>query len=474
MKAAVYLRQSQDRAGDELGIDRQRRDVMRLVSQRGWTVHFEYVDNDTSASSRKRRPHFEAMLEAVERGEVDVIVARHVDRLLRRLAELERVLDLCEKHGAYVVTASDGVDTSTDGGRLVARILAAVGQGEVERKGARQRSAAQQAAAQGRWIGGRRAFGYEPDGMTIREDEARLIRQAYDDIVTGASAGFVARQWNSQGSSTPQGRRDGSPKPWNHENVRTVLVNPRYAGLRRHRTAEQRADTRKNPTLGIAGVAQWPAIVSEEKWRAAVAILSDPTRMKAPTGPRLLLSGLAKCGVCGETVHAGSRSRRLSTYRCRSGRHVSRRAEPIDQFVEDVTLARLLQPDALELFSPKVHNDVAPLVLEAQVVRDRLGTVADEFADGSVSADQLRRITERLNGRLATLEAQIAEAGRADVIAPIVHSADIAATWAGLETHQKRGIIDSLMVVTIELIGPGRRPDGSYFAADGVRVDWRG
>ncbi|WP_433759897.1 recombinase family protein [Nocardia sp. CA-135398] len=473
MRAAVYLRQSQDREGNELGIDRQRSDAMRLISQRGWTVHGEYVDNDTSASSRKRRLQFEAMLEAVERGEVDVIVARHVDRLLRRLSELERVLDLCEKHRAYVVTASDGVDTSTDGGRLVARILAAVGQGEVERKGSRQRSAVQQAASQGRWIGGRRAFGYESDGVTIREDEARLIRQGYDDILAGAGAAFVARKWNSQGSSTPQGRLDGSAKSWNHENVRTVLVNPRYAGLRRHRTTAQRPDIRKNPTLGIAGPAQWPALVSEEKWRAAVDILCDPARMKAPSGPRLLLSGIAVCGVCGDKVHAGARKRRIPTYRCRSGRHVSRRAEPIEQFVEEVALARLLQPDALEFFAPRVHEDVAPLVVEAQAVRERLGSVADEFADGSITADQLRRITERLKDKLANLEVQIAEAGRADVIAPVVNSADISATWRGLDTHRKRGIIDALMVVTIEPVGPGRRQDGSYFAADGIRIEWR-
>lgn len=473
MRAAVYLRQSQDRAGDELGIDRQRDEVMRVIVQRGWIVHAEYVDNDTSASNRKRRKHFEDMLEAVERGEVDVIVARHVDRLLRRLSELERVLDLCERHGAYIFTASDGVDTSTDGGRLVARILAAVGQGEVERKGARQRSAAQQAAVQGRWIGGRRAFGYEPDGVTIREAEAQLIRQGYDDILAGASAGFVARDWNAQGSSTPQGRRDGSEKPWNHENVRTVLVNPRYAGLRRHRTAEQRPDTRKNPTLGIAGPAQWPALVSEEKWRAAVDILCDPSRMKAPAGPRLLLSGVAECGVCGDKVHAGARARRMPTYRCRSGKHVARRAEPVERFVEEVVVARLLMPDVLQVFAPVVYEDVAPLVTEAHVVRERLGSLADEFADGSITAEQLRRITERLKDKLATLEAQIAEAGRADVIAPLVNSADVVATWDGLDTHRKRSIIDALMTVTIEPAGRGRRRDGSYVSVDGIRVDWR-
>ena len=94
VRAALYLRQSVDRAGDELGIDRQRDACGELLRSRGWKLAAEYADNDTSASSRKPRPAFTAMLAAVERGEIDVICARDVDRLCRRLTDLESVLVL--------------------------------------------------------------------------------------------------------------------------------------------------------------------------------------------------------------------------------------------------------------------------------------------------------------------------------------------------------------------------------------------
>ncbi|MGB8386873.1 recombinase family protein, partial [Mycobacterium sp.] len=131
MRAAVYYRQSEDRQNDGLGIDRQREDVRRLIKARGWTVAAEFVDNDVSALSRKPRPQFTAMMARVDAGEFDVIVARHMDRLLRRLSELESTLERCRHAKVAIVTASDGVDTSTDGGRLVARILSSVAQGEV-------------------------------------------------------------------------------------------------------------------------------------------------------------------------------------------------------------------------------------------------------------------------------------------------------------------------------------------------------
>ena len=94
--AAIYLRQSQDRDGTGYGVDRQREDARRLIDSRGWTVAAEFVDNDVSALSRKPRPQFVEMLRRVDAGEFDVIVARHMDRLLRRLAEFESVIERCQ------------------------------------------------------------------------------------------------------------------------------------------------------------------------------------------------------------------------------------------------------------------------------------------------------------------------------------------------------------------------------------------
>lgn len=63
MEAAVYLRQSVDRFGDELAISRQRADCLKLCERRGWTSR-EYVDNNTSAI-KGRRPAYERMLDDI-------------------------------------------------------------------------------------------------------------------------------------------------------------------------------------------------------------------------------------------------------------------------------------------------------------------------------------------------------------------------------------------------------------------------
>ena len=61
LRAAVYLRQSQDRNGDELAISRQRADCLAVCKAKGWEPT-EYPDNDRSASNGKLGEHYQRML----------------------------------------------------------------------------------------------------------------------------------------------------------------------------------------------------------------------------------------------------------------------------------------------------------------------------------------------------------------------------------------------------------------------------
>lgn len=461
-KAALYLRQSQDRDNTGYGIERQREDCERLAAARGWTVAAEFVDNDVSALSRKPRPQFNAMMSRVDAGEFDVVMARHMDRLLRRLSEFESVLERCQKTNTAIVTAADGVDTSTDGGRLVARILSSVAQGEVERKSARQRSAAIQAAKQGRWVGGRRAFGYEKDGVTVREAEAAIIKQGYADVLAGESLAEIARRWNAAGFITGQGKR------WSRVGVKDVLTNPRNCGLRRYRSAEDRPAIRQNPELGIVGQANWPAIVDESTWRAAVRILCDPKRCRPANGGKGLLTGVAVCGVCGETVHRGGATPGVPMYRCRSGRHVGRRAEMIDQYVTAVTLAFLKSPKAKEVWTAEVP-DAAEFMAEADTLRRELDALDEDRTAGRIDRVRWAAMNDRVLTRLTEIEAQMAAAGRNSALGRLVSADDTEAVWDELSIAERRGVIAALMTPAVELVGAGVRT----FRPESVTIRWK-
>src|SRR4051794_14898011 len=125
-RAIIYARQSLDRTGEGAAIDRQIHDCRRLAESRGWDVVEVLTDNDLSASNGKPRPAYSRLLAAMRSGAVEHIVVWHVDRLTRRLIDLEEVIGICEATGVRLSTVTGDLDLSTDTGRMLARILASV------------------------------------------------------------------------------------------------------------------------------------------------------------------------------------------------------------------------------------------------------------------------------------------------------------------------------------------------------------
>ena len=121
-----------------MAIARQLEDCRKLAADRGWSVTEEFIDNDVSASTIKKRPQYGRLLDAVAAGRVDALVTWSADRLSRRPVEIESLIDLVEAHGTALAMVSGDVDLSTPYGKAVARIFGAIARQEVEQKGARQ------------------------------------------------------------------------------------------------------------------------------------------------------------------------------------------------------------------------------------------------------------------------------------------------------------------------------------------------
>lgn len=435
MKAAIYLRQSEDRSGEEWGVERQREDVTRYVQARGWTVIEEFKDNDISAYSGKPRPDFERMLKMVERDEADVIIAKHMDRLLRRLKELETTLDRIGTK-AFIVTTADGVDTSTEGGRLVARILCSVAQGEVERKGARQKAAAKQAAEQGRWTGGRRPFGYLPGAMTPDPREADIVRMMYAKVVLQESMGAIARWMTAEGLKTTAGNL------WTGNTVRQTLVKPRYAGLREHHGQ-------------IMGPALWEPIVDEDTWTNAYAIMTAPGRQIVQTGRRHLLTGLLLCGKCELPVGTGSSGSGF-LYKCKhlgcSG--VSRQMAPIDALTHKLIIGFMGTPEAQELLVDRSRPDVAAMRERERIINDKMDQLAIDNINGLLNARQVKVATDHLEAELTQIRKTLRSGARSKAVEDLVNADDPAMVWKGYSLDRRRTVISE--IVELKLLPGGR------------------
>lgn len=445
--ATLYLRISLDRTGQQLGVTRQETMCRELCTTMGWPVAAVFADNSISATSGKRRPGFEAMIASRPR----LIVMWSVDRLVRRGPDLERLIDL--DIPIHSVQAGP-MDLATASGRLNARLLTSVASFESEMKAERQKASHRQRAEAGRpWFVSStgRPTGWNLDG-TLHAEEAGAIRDAYRMLLAGMSLRAIAKDLNGRGLTTSR------CAPWSSHSLRTVLTNPRNAGIVVRNGAE-------------VGPSLWPAIIDEVTLRAAQRVFRDPSRRQTP-GPAVahLLSGLVTCGRCGRLLQArrDSRPGRRRIYQC-EGFDTTYGADWLDDIVTRYVLARLAAPDGIPVWA-RPGKDAGKVEARAERYRSQLNDLAEDYTDGAITRDQFRIASRRLQERLRVVEVELVGLRAAADAGGVLGAVRSREQWDGTSLERRRAIIRALMeTITVQPRGRGARSHDP----DLVDVAWR-
>ncbi len=229
--AAIYCRISLSRFGDTIKVDDQERICRGVAAARGWQTSDTHVYKDNSVSAWRRdrkRPGWDDMLAAVERHEVNAIIVYHGDRLIRQPWDLELLLRLADDRRIQLASATGQRDLSNEDDRFIVRIEAAAACREVAATSRRLKTYFERRAGEGYVrLGGRggRAYGFEPDGLTVRETDAEVIREVADRILSGEAVSAICRDLNTRGLRTSTGGE------WAHGSLSKLMQRPRLAGL---------------------------------------------------------------------------------------------------------------------------------------------------------------------------------------------------------------------------------------------------
>lgn len=459
---AVYARISQDRSGNELGVKRQLADCLAEARRRGWTVAEEYVDDDVSAYSNKKRPAYERMLTDLSEGRRDGVIVWHMDRLHRRPVELERFIHTCDAAGVRdVVTLSGDIDLAQGDGLLMARLLAAVAANESDSKRRRGARKALEIAQTGRpMMGGPRPFGFEDDRVSHHPVEAPVVRDLAARALAGETLISLATWLQDNGVKTVGG------KEWRTNTVRTLLTNPRMWGMRVHQGQ-------------VIGTAVWEPILTEDQGARLRRLLLDPARRTNRSARRYLLTGLLVCGKCGNRLNSAPRGE-TRRYGCRTGPDargcggVYIYAQMLEEFIAEAVLYRLDSPEMHQTMmgSPDQSGETALLADSIQSDASRLEDLAAMWADGEITRPEWvkarKRIEERLDADRRTF-ARLTQ--REAVVDYLGRGAELRAHWEDLNLSRQVAIVKAVLnhVTILPAIRPGRHG----LDPDRLVPDWR-
>jgi putative DNA-invertase from lambdoid prophage Rac len=199
MSVYGYVRVStvtQAREGESL--EAQRRQVISYAAAKGYELPNEcvFVESGVSGSTEfQDRPEGSRLFEIVQSG--DLVIFPKLDRAFRNTRNALNVLHELKGRGVSIHFIDLGGDVTGNGiGAIVFTILSAFATFERERIAARIREVKQLKKAQGKFTGGRRAFGYDVvDGVKVpREDEQAVIRQMRTMRLAGAGYRDIA-EW---------------------------------------------------------------------------------------------------------------------------------------------------------------------------------------------------------------------------------------------------------------------------------------
>lgn len=408
--------------------ERQRDVCQRLCDERGWSVVGVAEDLDVSASTTTPfdRQALRAWLDRPEA--YDVIVFWRLDRLVRRVTHLARMIEWAEEHSINLVSATEAhFDLSTAIGRALAVMVGVFAEMESDAISQRTAQATAHNLRQGKFRGGHPPFGYRPskvDGewrLVLDPEYSALARSIADRILEGERPTAIVRDLNDRGIPTPQDhfRELQGKKPtgaqWRTSNLVRALRSPTMLGY-----AVSAPQATKNGKR-IRGEAQILRNDDGSPVQRAEPILDRVTydrlctrlneingKRPAYRSTRALLLRVLFCGVCGRPAyHNQGRASRLY-YRCSAASYRTSCGNRgwLAEEAEELVVGHLMYALGSLGMVRRVWEPGEDHAAELAEIDAQLTDLADIWGTGPFRSEAAR---DRLSARIAALEARRAE-----------------------------------------------------------------
>lgn len=465
-RAGLYIRVSLDRSAhglqDEiLSPETQESRGRQYCGAQGWQVAQIERDIDESAY-RQHYTHREGLmhlLKAVKQGQLTKLVVWKFSRLSRRLKEFIEICDLVEAAGAGLVSVTEQVDTSSPAGRLIRNILASFAQFQSEEISEQIFESWLTKARRGE-----RPPGFAPFGTVnqrgILEPDPATHPHLLAIYRTFRETGSLRAVWDYLTANQVPAPRAAE---WSINTIRGILTNPIYAG--------------QIHWAGEVFAAKWEPLIPMPLWEEVQELFAARKTLPAGRREARLLTGLLRCGICGQALwtryaprSSGGKRTLERVYWCCS--HTTQRrgcdlpivaAAEAEAAVWQVVTSLLSLAGVKELVLRAAREAAVAarggqrrqerLLAEEERLREAADLLVELVSEGAITREQFRRQNARYAERLRTVQAQLATGSpkRAAVTDGSLASA-VEGALADLPEADRREILAALEVnVVVEL-----------------------
>jgi site-specific DNA recombinase len=515
--AREYLRVSKGKGRTARSIRDQHADNLEAEQEYGpWSWGEPYQDTGSASKfARKVRDDFERLVADLRSGEFgssgDVLVLWEISRLARETGRGVEIVDLCEA-GGYLIHITSHERTYNprnynDRHELITGIADA--EREARRLSKRTSRGLNSAAREGR-PQGQVSFGYARDYEVVdrrprpvaqypEKVEGPLVAELFvrvagvEDNRFGLAAGesvpllftneaadgggplpepmyALSKEWEERGIVSRDRVIDGELVPgipFSPQNLRSMLLRPAYAGLRKH-----------NGKIVEVEWEGWTPIVSKALFWRVQEILADPSR-RTYTGEHIrhVLSMTMRCDVCGgpmAVMHRTKNGKKAALgYQCHPKGHVwvlkdetdhiiIGDLEPVDPETGEplpprlgMILKYLANPDrhAALRRRPDAGGKEKALIAELGRLRGELKELEDAPRPKTARARiQRTEDIDEMETDIARLEAEL---GKLTAPSPLVGLLpeepihDVVAWWKGAGVEKQRAIAAALLTPAV-------------------------
>lgn len=484
LRAGIYCRASHDPSGRGLSVEDQEAEDRRFCAQQNWDVAWVILDNDISAGrhAKRERPGYADVRKRLAGGDpVDVLVLWEASRAQRDLAVYVQVRDLCARHGVLWSYSGRVFDLNRTDDRFSTGLDALLAERSSDETRDRVLRSVRSRLDKGK-PHGRMPYGYRavhdpvtgaPVGRVPDEQTAPIIVEVVRRLLAGEAGYAIAGDLNSRGWAAPSPSEvrmarkglHGPGRAWTPNQVCELVRNPVYAGLRTSRGA-------------VVGEGTWEPIISASDHAALLEVLNAPERRSTSKNPapKYLLSGIARCGVCGSPCRR-LLNRGYASYICvgpqrRGAACVARRQELVDLLVTERILWGLEQSGALELLAAHDGDDeAAEAARELAELQTRLDGFVDAATEGGLSPTALARIEAKLTPQIEDARRRSKLSARLPTVVGELAGPHARKRWETLSIPQRRQVVRALVTVTIH---KSPHKGGSHgFDPSLIKITWR-